>query len=242
MVPNASDIARRRATALIVFRLLSSVVILIGGFILAIWIGVQLTDPSENEIAPLGVGIAVLALGAGAWFASGFAARLIIKAPTASTCPVCGYLLESLLEPRCTECGTVLTDEFMPGHVAPGSPRSGLGVLAGAQLAMSAALRLCAIPQALLAALLMGNAFVRLRDISRNLNDWYGPDDADRAWLMMGLGAAWMMIALTMVIAPSLWARSLLPARALARLGRDDRDTTAPTPAPRTAEPRPNEA
>ena len=118
MVPNASEITRRRLTAATVIRLLA-VLILAFGLIPMTALGVEYAEGwidwhDFDEWGPYFVAFAILAgASAAVWCLAPWAARLMIRVPRVPVCPNCRYKLEHLVTPQCTECGYTLTPEFL---------------------------------------------------------------------------------------------------------------------------------
>jgi hypothetical protein len=118
MIPNASEITRRRLTAATAIRLLA---VLIAAFslipivALAVTIAEGYTDWTDfDEWGPFIVAAAIIWIAAGVvWALAPWAARLMIRVPRVSVCPNCRYKLEHLATPQCTECGYTLTPEFL---------------------------------------------------------------------------------------------------------------------------------
>ena len=132
MVPNASELARRRHTLVTVFRLLAlipsglTLVVISAG----IWVGFENTRFGFFDWRDyIGFGIFTtlgLSAAAFAWWGLPLLAGLFVPRVRDLRCPFCNYKLEGLTEPRCPECGQPLTPEFMgqpPQHSAePADP------------------------------------------------------------------------------------------------------------------------
>lgn len=117
MIPNAAEITRRRVTAFTVLRLIAATGLLVSTIPLAVlgaetasgWVSLDFDD-----WGPFVVGWAIpTGLALVFWALSPRIARLMIRVPRAAVCPKCGFTLEALLAPQCTECGCTLTQEFM---------------------------------------------------------------------------------------------------------------------------------
>ena len=119
MIPNASEITRRRLTASMILRMLA-VVVLLFAMIPLIVLGVELVSGYNSWISTLSDALPYL-VGSGIpsvvsitlWLLAPWAARLMIRVPRVAVCPNCKYKLEGLMSPQCTECGYTLTPEFM---------------------------------------------------------------------------------------------------------------------------------
>ena len=118
MVPNASEITRRRLTAATVIRLLA---VLIAAFSLVpnIAFAVQVAEgwmdwDDFDDWMPFVVAAGMLyASSATVWALAPWVSRLMIRVPRVSVCPNCRYKLEHLATPQCTECGYTLTPDFL---------------------------------------------------------------------------------------------------------------------------------
>ncbi|MAY75906.1 MAG: hypothetical protein CMJ31_14535 [Phycisphaerae bacterium] len=125
MIPNASDLARRRQVIITVFRMIAVAPVLLMLFITAMIVGQSLQWGGMDKEAWIGVGV-VNGLGLTAFsilffFLPAIAGVFLPRRRTPS-CPFCDYQLEGLAEPRCPECGNPLTPEFMglpPAHDSP---------------------------------------------------------------------------------------------------------------------------
>ncbi|GJM18936.1 MAG: hypothetical protein DHS20C14_11490 [Phycisphaeraceae bacterium] len=153
MVPNASDLAHRRLTLVAVVRVLAVVVWIIATSPIIVFFSIASIEPSSVEGEVIAV-IALLSGGAAVvgviiWFLASPLSRWMLPRPEAHACPRCGYDLRSIVEPRCPECGTVLTQEFMPNHVAVGTTRSPEGRVLTAQLVVVVIARLGGLALAL---------------------------------------------------------------------------------------------
>ena len=217
MVPNASDLARRRLTALAVVRAMALIawgitsIPVIG--ILAI-IAASGGRDMEPMIAMCIIAIAGGGIGAAFWFAAPALARWMLPTPRAHACPRCSYDLRSITEPRCPECGTVLTEEFIPDHVAPGPTATPLGTLRTAQLTGLLVGRLLGV----LAGLGFGAALLAGSMQLLFPRDWWDEEDYFAAILWTGYSALGLALCAFPVLLPGRFTRWLVPVRLLPML------------------------
>ncbi len=123
MIPNASEVIRRRWTIATVLRVLSIPVFLSAAIPILSWIAEGIQDSDLLDVSwywPRMFSGAVLMIGGAAGFAlAGLIARFVVPARDGVRCPRCRYRLEGLVEARCPECGLTLTPEFLG---VPGEP------------------------------------------------------------------------------------------------------------------------
>jgi len=117
MVPNASEMARRRLTARTAIRFACALVLLITLFPFVSWLSEGLRDGDFFDFSYyLGriilTGI-FLVLPVVIWLLQGVLARWLVPMPRAVCCPGCGQDTSGLVEQRCPECGLPLTAEFL---------------------------------------------------------------------------------------------------------------------------------
>ena len=117
MVPNASEITRRRVTAATVLRLIAVFVSLFA-MIPIIALGVQIAEGGFrwrfNRFGPFIIAAAIILTTTFVlWILTPWITRLMIRVPRVAVCPNCRFKLEGLMTPRCNECGYTLTAEFL---------------------------------------------------------------------------------------------------------------------------------
>lgn len=125
MIPNASELARRRHTLITVFRLLALIplgltlpVLGIGTYFVFESILYDYFDWTE-VVLPAVLILTGLGAAAASWFLLPMCSGLFVPRTRELRCPFCTYQLHGLTEPRCPECGQPLTPEFMglpPAH------------------------------------------------------------------------------------------------------------------------------
>ncbi len=119
MIPNASEVVRRRWVFVSVLRLLGVVGVLVALPAAALWIAEGVRDDDLLDITYYWPRMLMSLSGFGAAFVALLGAkrvsRWIVPARTTTSCPRCWYRLEGLVEPICPECGLTLTPEFMGG-------------------------------------------------------------------------------------------------------------------------------
>lgn len=129
MIPNASEITRRRLTAGTVIRLASIAVWVAGLLPLGVTTFVVITFPKPNGSVPeeaVAWGLITLFAAGGGftlWRGASRLTRVMIPMRRKIHCPACDYVIEGLTEPLCPECGLALTTEFLavppPKHPEP---------------------------------------------------------------------------------------------------------------------------
>ena len=117
MVPNASEITRRRLAAATVLRLGATAFAHAAVAPLIVFI-VQIIDGyrvrSFGDWGPFVIpALIIWSVACTVWVLAPWAARLMIRVPRVSVCPNCRYKLEGLMTPACLECGYTLTPEFL---------------------------------------------------------------------------------------------------------------------------------
>jgi hypothetical protein len=125
MLPDASEIVRRRLTAFAVLRVIALVCMLPAVGPLA-FLASEALDPRFNRSSfwsdlPASVAVIIVMLlpGFSIWWGARWFARWMVPVHARPRCPRCDYALEGLTEPVCPECGLPLTREFMPGSPPP---------------------------------------------------------------------------------------------------------------------------
>lgn len=225
MVPNASDLARRRLTVVGVVRVLSILVWTLATVPIIVAIAFAITEdvPAEAIAVAFVFGAGGGVVGLILWATAPGLSSLVLPTPRAHACPRCRYDLRSITEPRCPECGTLLTEEFLPGHVAPGPSASPPARALGAQITTLLLGRLLAI----IAALgFLAGALGSLVDMLFPPT-WAEEDIVlwDGVWMIYCIfGFALSLVPLVMPRRFLLWA---VPVRLLERLAECD----APSPA-----------
>ncbi|USN99847.1 MAG: hypothetical protein H6810_04070 [Phycisphaeraceae bacterium] len=117
MIPDASEITRRRVTAATVLRLLAITAFLIAFIPIGAWIIPGIIDGDLFELDyymyPLVTAVFIFIVASITWLVSPWLARLSVPVPRNKVCPACLYRIEGLNTPQCPECGLSLTDEFL---------------------------------------------------------------------------------------------------------------------------------
>ncbi|GJM18935.1 MAG: hypothetical protein DHS20C14_11480 [Phycisphaeraceae bacterium] len=125
MIPDAAEVVRRRWTAMTILRLLSIVALLSSLLPAGSWISEGLRDDDLFDVSyywPRMLGaVGGLVLGAIMLLLAAPLARWAVPFKRELRCPRCDYRLEGLVDPLCSECGLVLTREFLgePRELAP---------------------------------------------------------------------------------------------------------------------------
>lgn len=117
MIPNASEITRRRLTASMLIRMLA-VLVLHGSMVPIIIMSVLIVDGeisgAGHDWFPFIIAAAIPAsIAVTVWCLAPWVARLMIRVPRLAVCPACQFKLDGLMAPQCTECGYTLTPEFL---------------------------------------------------------------------------------------------------------------------------------
>lgn len=116
MVPNASELARRRLTAATIVRLVGLLPVFA---IMIAWAGfisgnlAEPLDEAEPWIVMTALAVFAGVITAGIFALAPWVSTKLVPTPRDTRCPACRYVLEGLVEPRCPECGIALTREFM---------------------------------------------------------------------------------------------------------------------------------
>jgi hypothetical protein len=123
MIPDPAEILRRRVTAATVVRLLVFAPVLIAVSIGVAWLTHTLDSrlhTTEHVAYACAVSV-FLAMAVIMWVIAPWHARHAVRVPKKFECPGCRYRLEGLTEARCSECGMLLTSEFVaqPGERTP---------------------------------------------------------------------------------------------------------------------------
>lgn len=117
MIPDASEITRRRLTASMILRMMAVFAFLLACIpliILATLLASDAYNYSGNDWIGFVVASVIPAcMALVLWLLAPWVARLMIRVPRVAFCPNCKYKLEKLISPQCTECGYTLTPEFM---------------------------------------------------------------------------------------------------------------------------------
>ena len=125
MIPDAAETVRRRVAATLAIRVLCFPFLMIALVPFGIWISEGIVDGDlfvpRYFLGPVIFGSLGLLVTGAFFLASGGLAKLLVKPATYNQCPRCGYRLEGLVEPVCSECGLPLTREFM-GEPRPAVP------------------------------------------------------------------------------------------------------------------------
>ena len=117
MVPDASEITRRRITAATVIRLGALAVAHIALIPICVLI-VQILDGyinhSFSDWAPFLIPVCVIwGVALAVWCLAPWIARVMVRVPRVPVRPNCRFKLEGLMAPTCLECGYTLTPEFL---------------------------------------------------------------------------------------------------------------------------------
>ncbi len=227
MVPNASDLARRRYTVLGVLRVFAVLTWLAttGPVILMLSIIATGDAGDEPAIAAFFIGIGGGIVGLALWLIAPWLSERILPPPRAHACSRCGYDLRSITEPRCPECGTALTEEFLPDHVAAGPTSTGLGLERNAQLVVAL------IGRAIGILLVLGFGAAALGSAVWFIDEPGADAWIAALWLVYSLGG--MLVGAVPLVFPRPFARVFVP-RGLAL------PAAQPPPEPSTAGPPPH--
>ncbi|MEM0983153.1 MAG: hypothetical protein AAGI17_04285 [Planctomycetota bacterium] len=123
MIPDASEIVRRRWAVAIALRVCAIVPLSVGTGMLVWWLSEGIMD---GDLLWMGYyGARIIAGGVQVGFALLFLAfaaplsRLFVPIVKSLRCPNCRYEIAGLVQPGCPECGLELTEEFLGGHRSP---------------------------------------------------------------------------------------------------------------------------
>ncbi|MFT5423422.1 MAG: hypothetical protein ACI89L_001199 [Phycisphaerales bacterium] len=134
MVPNASEIIRRRLTVRTCIRVFAAAFACFGLLPIISWVQEGLRDGDLWDMSyyldrivfsvffPF---VSVMAL-----LFQRLLVRFFVPIRRHVMCPACGYRIEGLVEPRCSECGLVLTAEFLDPTALPELVRHGDSLVA----------------------------------------------------------------------------------------------------------------
>ena len=123
MIPNASDLARRRQVVITVLRMGAVIPAMIGLGVVSIIAGDGLIDGRFDPSHWVGIGVVIVATSIAVitlFFVLPALSRIFVPRRSKPSCPFCDYTLDGLVEPRCPECGGALTPEFMDSPPAHG--------------------------------------------------------------------------------------------------------------------------
>lgn len=213
MVPNASDLARRRAVFVAGVRLLALLAFWVGFTPLAVWLGVGLAEQSffqSYNLPPFIFGLVVIAAAVGLWLLARPLAALALPHKNGAGCPGCGYDVRGATTPRCPECGLILTDEFRADDVAPGPSQHPAARLAITQGLMAGTARLIAALAFLPLVCAAGLSVVAL--ISELNNRYSGSEDYAVFVVLILTFASMLALCVVPWILPGWVGRRLAPA------------------------------
>lgn len=238
MIPDASELTRRRLTAQTIIRLLAVLPALAAVGSLGVMCSVIALDIVSAfgvlrlwDVVPFLAFAVVLGLAAWGLVAlSGRLSRLIVPASTRPRCPACGYTVEGLSDPVCPECSAALTAEFMgrPPSSDPG-PRPPVYRAGDAMLFFTPTVRLLGGGLAVLFATLTA-IFVSIW-VTEMLD--YGPGDPEAVGLLVMAAFFSLMFLLSglVLLAGGRVARWLVPAAGRIDRARNAASTGAESPA-----------
>lgn len=117
MVPDASEITRRRITAATVIRL-GALAVAHTAFIPIMVLIVEILEGymshTFSDWAPFLIPVGVIwSVAFTVWCLAPWIARVMVRVPRVPVCPNCRFKLEGLMAPTCLECGYTLTPEFL---------------------------------------------------------------------------------------------------------------------------------
>lgn len=117
MIPNAGEIVRRRWTVQIVLRLCAIVLLFSATYPLISWMSEGLADGDLWNLTYYASRVVLAILlglfGALLFVMSGLLTRWLVPIRRDIRCPACRHRIEGMTEPMCTECGLLLTREFL---------------------------------------------------------------------------------------------------------------------------------
>ena len=237
MVPNASDLARRRSVFVGCVRIIAVLAFGVGFTPVAMWFGIGVAEGSLFEpynLPPLVFGLIVVGASAALWFMGGPLAALALPHKRGSGCPACGYDVRDAPTARCPECGLLLTDEFRADTVAPGPSHHPAARLAIAQGLMAGVARLLAAVAFL--PLGCGVALSTIALVNAITNDYSDKEEYAVFGVLAMTFAAGTLLCLVPWVFPGWVGRRLAPAHTLARSA-----PPPPSPSPPPIQPRPSE-
>ena len=120
LIPNASEIARRKWTVRTISRALSLALVSISILPIVSWLAEGFMDGDTFELMyyadRIALAIFCIIIGIVAWFMQGLITRILVPIPKGARCPKCNHNIAGMTEPVCTECGLELTPEFLADH------------------------------------------------------------------------------------------------------------------------------
>ncbi len=123
LIPNASELARRRWTVRTAVRCAALFLASIAILPIVSWATEGFMDDDFFDLwyyaDRIALAVFCLIVGAVAWITQGLLVRLIVPIPKGTRCPRCNHNIAGMHEPVCTECGLELTPEFID-TIAPG--------------------------------------------------------------------------------------------------------------------------
>lgn len=122
LIPNASELVRRRWTARTGARCAALFLASISILPVVSWATEGYMDGDFFDLwyyaDRIALAVLCLIIGLIAWLMQGLLARIVVPIPKGARCPKCNHNIEGMTEAVCTECGLKLTPEFIDG-IAP---------------------------------------------------------------------------------------------------------------------------
>lgn len=117
MIPNASEIERRRLTVRSVLRLAGLFFIFLTLIPISSWLAEGIADGDLFELSyyadRIAIAVLFVILAATLLLGERLLVRFLVPIQRNARCPACRYRIEGVETPICTECGLQLTDEFL---------------------------------------------------------------------------------------------------------------------------------
>lgn len=120
MIPHAAEVIRMRWTVGVVVRVAGLLSVFATVFPLGSWFSEGLRDGDIFDIfyymPQIFTTIVLGVFGIAVFLCAGLVSKLLVPLRRRTLCPKCGHDVTEPVEPRCTECGLVLSPEFMSGE------------------------------------------------------------------------------------------------------------------------------
>ncbi|MFG0247038.1 MAG: hypothetical protein ACF8MF_13395 [Phycisphaerales bacterium JB052] len=117
LIPNASEIARRKWTVRIGVRAIALLFATLSLWPIVSWLTEGYMDNDTWNMGyyadRVAIAVFLLIIASVAWFTQKPISRMLVPIPKGTRCPKCNHRIEGMTEPICTECGLELTPEFI---------------------------------------------------------------------------------------------------------------------------------